>query len=292
MSLTGTPSASALRKTLPKSKRQYVSAGMPEYIEPQLCTLVDQAPGRGWVHEIKFDGYRMQGRIAGGVCVLRSRKGLDWTHRFEEIAAACADLPDCIIDGEICALDKNGMPSFAGLQEALSGKKTGKLVFFVFDLMHLKQEDYRAWALGTRKSVLEKMQTKLGNPRVRYVEHHEHDGQAMFKSACEMRLEGIVSKKLESRYVSGRAGQWTKAKCRPRQELVIGGWETNGMQFSSLLLGARRGGKFSYVGTAGTGFNCRNLPPILAKLKKLETTKSPFEVASPKKSSSIHFVQP
>ena len=95
---------------------------MPAYIEPQLCTLVDQPPRWKWVHEVKLDGYRIQARVEGGTCVLRSRKGLDWTHRFEEIASACADLPDCIIDGEICAVDKHGLPSFSGLQTALSSK--------------------------------------------------------------------------------------------------------------------------------------------------------------------------
>lgn len=276
-------SSAGLRKTLAKSQRQYVSLRMPEYIEPQLYTLVDEAPGRGWVHEIKFDGYRIQARVEGGDCVLRSRQGLDWTDRFPEIAKACTKLDDCIIDGEICALDTDGMPSFSGLQTALSTKRTDKLVFFVFDLLFLKREDYRAWALETRKTVLERMLTKLKSLRVRYVEHHADDGAAVFKSACAMKLEGIVSKKAESRYVSGRAGQWTKTKCRPRQELVIGGWEMNGIQFASLLLGAKRGGKFAFVGTAGTGFNSRNLPPLLDKLKKLETDKRPFEVSSPKR---------
>lgn len=285
-------SMSAERAALPKSKRQYVSLDMPEYIGPQLCTLVDEAPGAGWVHEIKFDGYRMQGRTQRGSSVLRSRKGLDWTNRFPEIAEACCELPDSIVDGEICALDKDGMPSFAGLQYALSSGNTGKLVFFVFDLLHFNREDYRAWALGTRKTVLAKIIAKLKTSRIRYVEHHDEDGAALFRSACKMKLEGIVSKKLSARYVSGRAGQWTKTKCRPRQELVIGGWEMNGMQFSSLLLGAKRAGRFTYVGTAGTGFNRTNLPPMLAELKKLETGKSPFEISSPKKSSSIHFVEP
>lgn len=265
---------------------------MPDYIEPQLCTLTDEAPGRGWVHEIKFDGYRIQARIEGHTCVLRSRKGLDWTHRFPEIGRACEVLPDCIIDGEICAVDKNDMPSFSGLQEALSSKKTSKLVFFVFDLMWLKREDYRPWALTTRKKVLGDLLADIHDDTVRYVEHHETDGAQMFKSACQLKLEGIVSKKADAKYRSGRAGQWTKTKCRPRQELVIGGWEMNGTRFASLHLGANRGGRFSYVGTAGTGYNARNLPPLLAQLKALETNVSPFKVDSPRKTSDIHFVIP
>jgi bifunctional non-homologous end joining protein LigD len=265
---------------------------MPDYIDPQLCTLVDKVPrGDEWVHEIKLDGYRIQAKTLGVNTVLRSRKGLDWTHRFPEIANACNDLPDCIIDGEICAIDEHGMPSFSSLQNALSTKRTGKLVFFVFDLLFLGREDYRPYALETRKKVLAGLLNDLGESRIRYHEHHNSHGATMFKSACELKLEGIVSKRIDATYLSGRAGQWTKTKCRPRQELVIGGWETNNGAFSSLLLGAYRGGKFHYVGTAGTGFNSKNLPPLMDKLRMLINKKSPFEVNSPKPSSSRFFVK-
>jgi bifunctional non-homologous end joining protein LigD len=284
----------ALRKSLPKSKRQFGVAAMPDFIEPQLCTLVDRPPAGEWVHEIKFDGYRIQARVAGGKATLRSRKGLDWTHRFPEIAAACCELlPDCIIDGEICAVDKNNLPNFAGLLHALSNKKTGKLVFFVFDLMFQGREDMRMWTLSTRKHVLEKMVgDDFNNGRVRYVEHHATNGQALLKSACELKLEGIVSKKLDGPYASGRAGQWTKSKCRPRQELVIGGWEMNGTRFASLMLGAKRGGKFSFVGTAGTGFNGENLPLLMEKMSAIEAAATPFAVGSPRKTKAIHWVKP
>jgi bifunctional non-homologous end joining protein LigD len=129
---------------------------MPDYIEPQLGTLVSEAPGRGWVHEIKFDGYLIQARIERGQAVLRSRKGLDWSHMFQEIAADCGGLPDCILDGEICAVDADGMPSFAGLQQALSSGKTEKLIYYVFDLIWLAEKDYKPWALSTRKKVRER----------------------------------------------------------------------------------------------------------------------------------------
>lgn len=281
-----------MRKSVPKSRRQYGAAPMPDFIDPQLCTLVDRTPRTGWVHEVKFDGYRIQARIAGGETVLRSRKGLDWTHRFPEIAAACNGMPDCIIDGEICATNNKGLPDFVGLQHALSTKKTGQLVFYVFDLMYREREDMRMWPLSTRKTVLERLATDLGENRVHYVEHHDTDGQALFKSACKMKLEGIVSKKLDASYTSGRAGLWTKTKCRPRQELVIGGWEMNGARFASLLLGAKRGDVFAFVGTAGTGFNGQNLPPLMEKVKALETSTTPFVADSPKKSRDIHWVKP
>jgi bifunctional non-homologous end joining protein LigD len=265
---------------------------MPDFIEPQLALLVDEVPSEGWVHEIKFDGYRMQGRVSNGKCILRSRKGLDWTHRFPEIVKACEKLPDCIIDGEICGLDKHGLPSFSGLQQALSEKSTGALVFFVFDLLWLQREDQRPYALLSRKKLLEGLLKKLKTTRIRYVEHHTAHGATMFKSACDMKLEGIVSKKEDARYTSGRPGLWKKIKCRPRQELIICGWEMNEARFASLILGAHRGGKIHYVGTAGTGFNSKNLPPLLAKLKKLERGTTPIQVASPRKTSSVHFVEP
>lgn len=191
-----------------------------------------------------------------------------------------------------CRVDRKGLPDFGGLQNALSTKKTSQLVFFVFDLLWFKDQDFRPWALSVRKQKLEAVLADIHDDTVRFVEHHAVSGATMFASACKMGIEGIVSKNPDKRYVSGRAGQWTKTKCRPRQELVIGGWEMNGRNFASLMLGANRDGKFAYVGTAGTGFNGRNLPPLMDKLKKLEVDRSPFQAASPKKTSSIHFVRP
>jgi bifunctional non-homologous end joining protein LigD len=279
-------------RLLPRSKRKYVGQAMLDYIEPQLCTLVDEVPkGEGWAHEIELDGYRMQARVSGVNTVLRSRQGLDWTQRFPEIANSCNELPDCIIDGEICATDEHGIPSFSGLQDALSNKRTGKLIFFVFDLLFLGMEDYRPYALETRKKVLADLLHDLGESRIKYHEHQHSYGATMFKSACELKLAGIVSKRIDAPYISGRAGQWTKTKCTPHQELVIGGWETNNGTFSSLMLGAYRGGKFHYVGTARIGFNSNNLPPLLEKLRLLIIRKSPFELNSPKPSSSRFFVK-
>ena len=191
----------------PKPARGKQVGIMPPFVEPALCELVDRpAPGPDWIHEVKFDGYRMQLRVEHGTSVLRSRKGLDWTHRFPEIADAGKPLPDCIIDGEIVALDAQGAPSFAALQEALSDKKTDKLVFFVFDMLFAEGEDLRALALLDRKSRLQAIITGHlpDHPLVRYVEHFETGGDALLKSACQMSLEGIVSKRADAPYRSGR----------------------------------------------------------------------------------------
>lgn len=266
---------------------------MPVYIEPQLCTLVDVPPsGQGWVHEIKLDGYRIQAQVRRGEATLRSRKGLDWTARFPEIVRACGKLGDCIIDGEICALDKTGSPDFAGLQAALSSKKTGALVFFVFDLLWQDREDQRGWALETRKNLLRKL-LKGSDKRLRYVEHIATDPGTMLQSACQMKLEGIVSKNADAPYRSGRVGAWTKAKYRPRQEAVIGGWEMNGSQFARVMLGVYDQGEFRYIGGAGTGYNSKNLPELMRKLKALEISKMPFTSAKkPTRTSGQHWCKP
>jgi bifunctional non-homologous end joining protein LigD len=173
-------------KSLPKSRRQYGTAPMPDFIEPQLAKLVSEPPrGAGWVHEIKFDGYRIQARVEGGKCVLRSRSGLDYSGRFPEITQACADLPNCMIDGEVCALNGEGMPSFAKLQQALSKERTARLVYFVFDVMWLKGEDKRPYDLETRKKLLDGIISELQAERVRYVEHSTVSGAHMFASACK-----------------------------------------------------------------------------------------------------------
>ncbi|MDB5578787.1 MAG: dependent ligase, partial [Bradyrhizobium sp.] len=181
----------------------------PAFIEPALCELVDHPPGgAGWVHEIKLDGYRVQMAVSDGKVTLRTRKGLDWTHKFPQIAAAGAKLSDAIIDGEIVALDHNGAPDFPGLQAALSAGKTRDLIFFAFDQLFDGTADLRGKPLSARKQRLEKLIEKedaKSNSIIRFVEHFETDGDALLKSACKLTLEGIVSKKLNSTYHSGRS---------------------------------------------------------------------------------------
>jgi bifunctional non-homologous end joining protein LigD len=192
---------------------------LPKFIAPQLCQSLDRPPNAsGWGHEIKFDGYRMQMRVENGSAILRTRKGLDWTAKFSAIAKAGSDLPDCIVDGEVVALDENGAPSFPALQAALSDGKTSDLVFFVFDFLFAGDKDLRGLTLSARKSRLEKMLaaklSKKAAPVVRFVEHLETAGEAVLHSACRLSLEGIISKKLSAPYRSGRSPDWSKSKCR------------------------------------------------------------------------------
>jgi bifunctional non-homologous end joining protein LigD len=268
-------------------------APMPDFIAPQLCKPADRPPsGAGWVHEIKFDGYRMQLRVRIGKAALLTRKGLDWSEKFPAIVRDGAELADAIIDGEVVALDDDGSPDFAALQAAISQRETDALIFFVFDLMYADGEDLRALPLAERKARLKAMVGGAG-PHIRYVDHFEAAGDAVLDSACRLGLEGIVSKRLSASYRSGRTETWTKAKCRAGHEVVISGWTTTGQAFRSLIAGVYRDGRLVHVGRIGTGFGRDVVAKLLPKLRALETNKSPFETRVPGKGGvSVHWVKP
>ncbi len=268
---------------------------LPSFIAPQLCQLVDRPPAdAGWAHEVKFDGYRAQLRVQGGEARIRTRRGLDWTDKFSAIATAARVLPDCIIDGEICALDEHQVPSFAALQAALSEAQSQDLVFFAFDLLATGKEDLRALSLAQRKVRLQDL-LDHSNPgeAVRYVAHFESTADTVLQSACKMHLEGIVSKRLDAPYTSGRCGSWTKAKCRAGHEVVLGGWTTEGGQLRSLLAGVNRDGHLVYVGRIGTGYGAAVAAKLLPVLKKLTQSASPFAGANaPRHQSNVRWLKP
>jgi bifunctional non-homologous end joining protein LigD len=273
---------------------------MPRFVEPQLAKLVERAPGAtGWAHEVKFDGYRLQLRVEDGEAMLRTRKGLDWTRKFEGIAKQAVTLPDCILDGEAVALDGHGAPDFAALQAALSDDKSEDLIFFAFDLLFLEGEDLRPLPLSERKARLKSLidGMKGKHPGLRYVDHFETGGDAVLQSACRMHLEGIVSKDLDAPYKSGRGGSWTKAKCRAGHEVVIGGWTSEGRRLRSLLAGVHRGEgkdrKLVYVGRVGTGFGESVMRKLMPKLREVASKVSPFAAgASPPKEANMHWARP
>ena len=269
---------------------------MPGFVEPQLCKLVERAPSEpGWAHEVKFDGYRLQLRVEDGEAVLRTRKGLDWTRKFPAIAEAAQALPDCIIDGEACALDHHGAPDFAALQAALSEDDSRDLIFFAFDLLFAEGLDLRGLPLSQRKDALQTLlaSIKAKKQTIRYVDHFETGGDAVLQSACKMHLEGIVSKELDAPYKSGRPGTWVKAKCRAGHEVVIGGWTSEGKKLRSLLAGVHRGNKLVYVGRVGTGFSEKVMREVLPKFKAVESKHSPFDKAgSPPRESNMHWARP
>lgn len=288
-------SKTSTKKTTTATTAKKVSE-MPDFVAPQLCTPVERPPAAdGWCHEIKFDGYRVQLRVEDGEATLKTRKGLDWTDKFASIAKEASALPEALIDGEIVALDHNGAPNFSALQAALSDGKTEDLIFFAFDLLFTEGLDYRRLPLGERKerlkALLEARKTK--SSQVRYVEHFESGGDAVLQSACKLELEGIVSKKLDAPYRSGRTESWTKAKCRAGHEVVIGGYKTTNGKFRSLMAGVHRDDHLAFVGMVGTGFGADKVKRIMPSLKAVEAKESPFGGKNaPKQTRDVHWLKP
>jgi len=295
----GEPEKAALLRATAEPKVQAAPklrpAALPGFVPPQLAKSVEKPPpGAGWGHEIKFDGYRLQLRVEGGRATLKTRSGLDWTAKFRDIGKDAAGLPDCLVDGEACALDHNGAPDFSALQTALSDDKTGDLIFFAFDLLFADGADLRGLPLRERKARLKPLLARLkGKTRIRYVDHFETSGEAMLESACRMGLEGIVSKRLDAPYRSDRSESWQKAKCRAGHEVVIGGWTGEPGQLRSLLVGVNRDGKLIYSGRVGTGFGQDKVARVLPRLQKLAATKSPFSgPGAPRKEPNVHWAKP
>jgi bifunctional non-homologous end joining protein LigD len=267
---------------------------IPDFISPQLCETVDRPPSGGeWGHEIKLDGYRLQLRVEDGKPTLKTRKGLDWSSKFGGIVKAAAGFPDGIIDGEAVALDLHGAPDFAALQAALSEGKTDRLIFFAFDLLNDAGEDLRDQPLSHRKARLQKLLKTTASSQIRYVEHLDTGGDAILKSACKMSLEGIVSKRLDAPYRSGRSDSWLKSKCRAGHEVVIGGWTTTNGRFRSLLAGVYKDEQLIYVGRVGTGYSQPMVEKILPRLKKAAAKKSSFTgFGAPKSGADIKWLKP
>ncbi len=265
----------------------------PAFVEPQLCKASAKPPnGAGWAHEIKFDGYRMQLRIHGGRPTLLTRKGIDWSAKFPALIEASRRLADGVYDGEIVALDQTGAPDFASLQAAISDGRTDNLIYFAFDLLVLGNDDLRALPLSERKTRLAVV-LESAPASIRYVDHFITAGDAVLRSACRMDLEGIVSKKLDTPYQSGRTETWVKSKCRQGHEVVIGGWATTGDAFRSLIAGVNRDGRLVHVGRIGTGFGRETVEQLMPKLRALETEVNPFAgKGSPKRAAGVHWVKP
>jgi bifunctional non-homologous end joining protein LigD len=265
-------------------KRDESGAALPERREysPMLATLTADVPrGEGWLHEVKWDGYRALGYVRAGDATLVSRNGNDLTARFPQIAKELAKAvrsPECVVDGEVCAFDEQGRPSFSAMQQ---GKPGTPYAYEVFDVLELDAEQLVDLPLTERRERLEQLLDRR-NTSIRLSETFE-DGVALLEAAREQGLEGIISKKEDSRYIQGRrTREWLKVKTTGRQEFIICGY-TKGQgrragTFGSLVLGVRAGDELQYVGNVGTGFNEQTIEELLAKLKPLERKSSPFPV--------------
>jgi bifunctional non-homologous end joining protein LigD len=268
-------------------------------VPPQLATLVTEAPeGADWLHEIKFDGYRILGRLERGRVRLLSRNDKDWTARFSDIAAAVARLParTALLDGEVAVLRPDGTTSFQALQQRLGGAEgAGTMVYMVFDILHLDGRDLRGEPLERRKAALEALigKASAGDGPVRFSAHVVGGGGAFLRRACGLGLEGAVSKRRDAPYTSGRGMTWIKAKCLQRQEVVIGGYtEPAGARvgLGALLVGVGDGAKLRYAGKVGTGFSDADLRALAPRLGRLRRRDSPF--ASSPRIHGVHWVEP
>ena len=239
--------------------------------------------GKGWLHEVKFDGYRIIGRKVGSEVTLFSRSGLDWTVRFPAVARALAKLPcrDALVDGEVAFVLPSGITDFKSLQEHIDSPHPA-IRYFLFDLLELDGKDWRRTPLLERKARLaELLSGKTIPPRLIYSDHVQGSGRAFLASACASGLEGVVSKRANAPYRSGRSKAWLKIKCGARAEFVIGGYSRSsvkGRPFSSLLLGTFQDGAFNYAGKVGTGFGEADSGELAKRFKPLERKTSPFVV--------------
>ena len=288
------------RRKAPPKMRPIV---MPQFIEPQLATLVTDVPaGRSWLHEIKLDGYRIFCRIDNGKFSILTRKGQDWTDRFGAVVRAATDLPvrGAIIDGELVAVENDGRHSFQRLQNSFADG-AARLIYYAFDLLYVDGRDLRAAPLIERKKSLQSLLSDGaetgGMAVIRYSEHRIGGGRELFTKACEMGLEGIVSKRIDDPYRSGRTRSWLKIKCSQNQEFVIGGFTDPAgarLGFGALLLGVHEhNGALRYSGRVGTGFDERSLRDLLVRLKKLERKSMPFERAAKGVNfKGVHWVEP
>src|SRR5215217_6660500 len=266
-------------KNLPGARK----VAMPEFVPPQLATLVDKPPpGDQWLHELKFDGYRLLCHLERGHVRFWTRNENDWTAKFPGLGKAVKALPlkSAILDGEIVALDPSGRASFQRLQQSINKGGGASLIFNVFDVIYLEGFNLTRTPLRDRKRVLAELLEPLGDAGLlRYSDHIEGNGERFFKEACKLGIEGIVSKHADSAYESTRSRNWLKIKCLKRQEFVIAGYTLSdkGLPFSSLVLGVYGKVKLIYAGRAGTGFSNQMRVDLKKTLDKLGRNTRPFE---------------
>jgi bifunctional non-homologous end joining protein LigD len=271
-------------------------APFPGFIAPCLATLRERAPsGNEWFHEIKYDGYRTQAHLRDGSCALFTRRGYNWTRRFGTIAQALSELSgDIIIDGEIAVLDARGISDFHQLQTDLAQSRTDRLVYFAFDLLYLKGQDLRPVALEKRKQVLAGLLQVLAPGRIRVSDHLEAEGMDVFDQACVMGLEGLISKRRDAPYRSGRQDVWVKSKCVKSDNYPIVAFvEKLGAKprrIASLYVGRRDGNALLYAGKVGTGYTEMVQRDLRERLDPLIRSTSPLSV--PVKKPKATWVEP
>lgn len=277
-SLPVKPRAPAQRKPAPGKA---VKRPLPETLKPQLATLVDSPPEGDWLYEIKFDGYRILARIDEGEVRLFTRNGHDWTSKMPRQVAALKKLKlrSAWLDGEMVVADEQGVADFQALQNAFDTEHDEQITYYLFDLLHLNGEDLRQTPVQERRASLEKLLEKAPDV-LRYSAAFEQPVASLLESACQLNLEGLIGKRLDSRYVERRSSDWIKLKCKQRQEFVVIGYtDPKGSRsaFGALLLGLHADGELRYAGKVGTGFSTATLNSLLERLQSLETDRTPLK---------------
>jgi bifunctional non-homologous end joining protein LigD len=260
----------------PKPPAGSLKAAYPGFIAPALATSISKVPSgvRRWLHEIKFDGYRVQVHIKDAAVTIFTRRGNDWTKRFNKIAddAWHISAGSAIIDGEVVAPAADGTTDFSVLQNELKARST-KIVMVAFDLLYLNGHDLRKLPLIDRKALLKKL---IADTDIQFSESFEVDGSEMFKHACKTGLEGVVSKVRDSKYASGRINDWVKKTCAQRETLTIAGFAMKGNQFDGLYVGRRKGNELIYAGKVDHGFDNDIAKDLRARLKPLVRNAQPY----------------
>jgi bifunctional non-homologous end joining protein LigD len=252
-----------------------VKALYPGFVEPALATSVAKVPaGSRWIHEIKFDGYRMQVHLANEAVKVYTRRGHDWTKRFKKVAddAWHVGAGSAIIDGEVVVPSEDGRTDFSVLQNELKGTST-KIVMVAFDLLYLNGYDLRHLPLVDRKSHLKKLIAKTD---IQLSESFEVDGPKMYQHACKTGLEGVVSKVRDSTYSSGRSNAWVKKTCAQRETLTIAGFALDGKDWDGLYVGRRKGSSLVYAGKVDHGFDKASAAELQKRLTPLIRETQPF----------------
>ncbi|HET7492783.1 MAG TPA: DNA ligase D [Bradyrhizobium sp.] len=281
---------------VPASRRR---VGLPDFVPPSLATLHSAAPdGAEWIHEIKFDGYRIEARLDHDKVRLLTRKQLDWTHRFERIAKAVAALPaeTALLDGELVVEDENGIASFSLLQTDLKDGREDRFVYWVFDLLHLDGRDLTNEPLMARKAALRRLlKGQRRNGPVRYAEDFQEQGSLILKHACDMGLEGIVSKVRDAPYRSGRSENFIKTKCHNAQEFIVAGFTPSTAMpnaVGALTVAFHEDGKLRYAGRVGTGYTHQTARDLWRRLSALRIDRASLELPKDERRKNVIWVKP
>ncbi len=269
----------------------------PAFVTPELARLVDEVPDEpGWVHEVKYDGYRLECVIGGGKVRLLTRSDNDWTERFEPVrhAAAGLDAKSAVLDGEVVALDSHGRSSFQLLQRHLEEGARHPIRYFVFDILFLDGDDLRHLPLSERRERLHQL-IGAGAGAIRPTQEIGGHGQAVLRAACRKKLEGVICKRVDAPYRSGRGPAWLKVKCLLRQEFVVVGFTPpKGARpgIGALLLAVHDSGGWRYAGRVGTGMDDDELHLLRKRLAKLERKTSPLIDVGQGAGRDVHWVRP